>query len=248
MKKRYKVLDEIRGIALINMIVYHAVWDMVYLFGADWKWFESYISYIWQQGICWGFIFLSGFCWLLGKKQFKRGLSVFLGGALISCVTMLFMPESAVRFGVLTLLGSCMMLMIPLHKILQKVHPAVGGVISVCLFLITKNVNWGYLGMEGWNLYKLPESWYRNLVTAYLGFPPENFSSADYFALFPWMFLFVAGYFCYRYLNQKKALACLERGRLPIMEWFGRHSFLIYMLHQPLVYIVLSIVFFVVRR
>ena len=63
MKKiRYRKLDAIRGIALINMIAYHAIWDLVYLYGFQWDWYQSEIGYIWQQGICWTFIFLSGFC------------------------------------------------------------------------------------------------------------------------------------------------------------------------------------------
>ena len=35
-RKRYCVLDGIRGFALINMVIYHAVWDMVNLLGFDW--------------------------------------------------------------------------------------------------------------------------------------------------------------------------------------------------------------------
>ena len=85
MKKiRYRKLDAIRGIALINMIAYHAIWDLVYLYGFQWDWYQSEIGYIWQQGICWTFIFLSGFCCSLGSNPIKRGLTVFLAGAVIT--------------------------------------------------------------------------------------------------------------------------------------------------------------------
>ena len=30
---RYALLDELRGLALISMIGYHAMWDLVYMFG-----------------------------------------------------------------------------------------------------------------------------------------------------------------------------------------------------------------------
>ena len=36
-RKRYEKLDGIRGIALLNMIAYHAVWDLVYLYQVDWN-------------------------------------------------------------------------------------------------------------------------------------------------------------------------------------------------------------------
>ena len=71
-KKRYEKLDDIRGIALLNMIAYHAAWDLVYIYGTDWGWYRSEGAYVWQQGICWTFIFLSGFCWSLGSHVWKR--------------------------------------------------------------------------------------------------------------------------------------------------------------------------------
>ena len=56
---------------------------------------------------------LSGYCWSLGRRHLRRGLTVFAAGALVSAVTLIAMPENAVRFGVLTLLGSASLLLIP---------------------------------------------------------------------------------------------------------------------------------------
>ena len=50
--KRYYTLDGIRGIAILNMILYHMVWDLVHLFGMKWTWYHSPGAFIWQQGIC----------------------------------------------------------------------------------------------------------------------------------------------------------------------------------------------------
>lgn len=107
-KQRYFALDRIRAIALLNMIAYHTIWDLVYLFGFGWKWFQSDVAYIWQQAICWTFIFLSGFCQSLGNETLKRGLQISFVGLLISVVTNIVIPQSRVLFGVITLLGSCM--------------------------------------------------------------------------------------------------------------------------------------------
>ena len=93
--KRYALLDILRGITLISMIVYHTIWDMVYIFDVDWLWFESPAAYVWQQSICWCFILLSGFCWSLGKHKLKRGLTVFIAGALVSIVTLIVIPEES---------------------------------------------------------------------------------------------------------------------------------------------------------
>lgn len=116
---RYFALDGIRGLALLNMIAYHAVWDLVYLFG---------------------------FCEPLGKKKLKRGVTVFSLGFLIVLATLIAMPQTKVRFGVLTLIGSCMLLMIPAEKVLRKCRPVYGLIFSITLFLLTRNINQGYLG------------------------------------------------------------------------------------------------------
>ena len=34
-KMRYYLLDALRGFALINMIAYHGIWDLVHIFGMD---------------------------------------------------------------------------------------------------------------------------------------------------------------------------------------------------------------------
>ena len=89
--RRYQVLDAIRGCALVSMILYHAAWDLVNMFGVDWPWYRSFAAHVWQQSICWTFILLSGYCWALGRRQLRRGLTVFFCGAAITAVTWLFM-------------------------------------------------------------------------------------------------------------------------------------------------------------
>ncbi|MDE6908902.1 MAG: DUF1624 domain-containing protein [Lachnospiraceae bacterium] len=242
-KKRYEKLDGIRGIALLNMIAYHMVWDLVYIYHVNWDWYRSRGAYIWQQGICWTFILLSGFCWSLGRHALKRGITVFLGGAAITLATLAVMPVNRVVFGVLTLTGSCMLLMCLFDRWLRKLPASVGLAVSAVLFLLTRNVNEGFLGFEKWKLYRLPAGLYRNIVTAFLGFPQEGFYSTDYFSLIPWMFLFTAGYYLFRLSDGKKAMAFLENGVLRPAEWLGKHSFGIYMVHQPVIYVVLELLF-----
>ena len=241
--RRYRVLDGIRGLALINMILYHTVWDLVYIFGADWKWYMSHGAYIWQQGICWTFIFLSGFCWNIGRHPIKRGITVFLGGAVISAVTIIIVPQNRVLFGILTFIGSCMIFMVPLDKFLRKINNALGMLGSALLFAATRGVNQGYIGFEGFEILKIPKILYKNVLTTYIGFPQDGFYSTDYFSLLPWIFLFISGYFLYNIVNSKNGLANLEKGTLPMLEWFGRRSLWIYMIHQPVIYLALNIMY-----
>ncbi|MCM1326174.1 MAG: DUF1624 domain-containing protein [Bacteroidales bacterium] len=238
---RYGVLDCIRGIALINMILYHAAWDLVYLFGFPWQWYHSDGAYLWQQGICCTFIFLSGFCQPLGRKKIKRGLIVFLAGFLISFATILVMPQNRVVFGVLTLIGSCMLLMALSEHIVQKCRPSIGFAVCTFLFILTRHIGSGYLGIGNLHLLSLPRGWYHDLATTFLGFPMPGFYSTDYFPLFPWLFLFTAGFFLYQICEKKRLLHHLSSSRLKGLEWVGRHSLAIYMVHQPALYLLLTV-------
>lgn len=244
-KKRYKKLDEIRGLALLNMIAFHAAWDLVYIYGVNWRWYRSYGAHVWQQGICWTFILLSGFCAGIGHapggRMLKRGAFVFLCGAAITAATLVAMPQNRVVFGVLTLIGSCMLIAGFLGKFLAKIPPPAGMAAGAFLFAVTRNVNDGWLGFEKWDLCRVPAALYRNFFTAYLGFPQKGFFSTDYFSLVPWVFLFMAGYFAARYFGEKNLMRHFEKGVSRPLGRLGRHSLLVYMAHQPAIYLVLKI-------
>lgn len=249
--KRYRRLDEIRGFTIISMILYHMMWDLVYLFGFSVEWYKTTAGYIWQQSICWTFIILSGFCFPFGKQKLRRGLFVFSAGLLVMAVTTIVMPEDKVVFGVLTLLGSCMLLMIPLDRLFQivsvKQKPSdfymelTGLMVSMLLFLSFRNVNSGYGGFEGLRIFEMPEVLYQDLFTTYLGFPYPEFFSTDYFSLIPWFFLFLTGYFLHGVVKKQGCLSLLLKGSFRPIEWLGRHSIWVYLLHQPVIMLVLNL-------
>ena len=122
---------------------------------------------------------------------------MFFCGIAVSLVTLIVTPDSRIVFGILTFLGSAMLVMIFLEKVLCKINSIIGAVISYVLFEFTFKCNIGYLGFFGMNLIELPDSLFANYFTAFWGFPNKQFYSSDYFSLFPWLFLFIFGYFLY---------------------------------------------------
>ena len=235
---RYCIVDGLRGLAILNMLAYHTLWDLVYIFGVELPWYRAEAAYIWQQYICWTFIFLSGFCYPMGKRKLKRGVQVFALGLLITAVTWIAVPESVIVFGVLTLIGSCMLLLYPIEKFMRKMEPAAGFAVCMLLFVLTRNLNRGYLGFEALNLIKLPETLYSSYASAFLGFPPPEFSSSDYFSLFPWIFMFAAGYFLNGFLQKRRWLTYLHAHTSSVLEYIGCHTLPIYIAHQPVIYLV----------
>lgn len=40
-KVRLHLIDEYRGFWILNMIIYHGIWDLVYIFGVKWDLFQQ---------------------------------------------------------------------------------------------------------------------------------------------------------------------------------------------------------------
>ena len=264
-KKRLSLLDTIRGITIVSMILYHGAWDLVYIAGVRWPWYHSQGAFVWQQTICWSFILLSGFCIPFSRHLWKRGCMVFGAGMLVTLVTSVFLPQDRVLFGVLTMIGSAMLIMAVLDPALKKCSPLAGLLISAYLFYLTRELNSGYLQLvPGVRLY-LPSSLFHGMPATYLGFMEPGFWSADYFSLLPWIFLYLCGYFLCLLLRRygmletgsgngdtadktgqirsgstegvrAKSLRIWQFSIQPFV-FMGRHSLLIYLLHQPVIYL-----------
>lgn len=246
--QRYGILDGVRGLTVLSMVLYHACWDLVYLAGHPWPWFHSVWAYLWQQSICWTFILVAGFCFHLGKNPVRRGVELLLLGTMITTVTLLFLPQDAIIFGILFFLGVATLLTRVLEPLVCRI-PAVPGLAgSSFLFLLLRNVNRGFLGFEGWHWLPVPAAWYEGgLVGTFLGFQGANFHSADYFSLLPWWCLYLAGYFAgqlWEQLQAGKNFTGTTAGGRAVYGWhgckfLGRHALGIYLLHQPLLVLLL---------
>lgn len=241
--KRYDFLDSLRGLTIVSMILYHFVWDLVFIFGQDLVWFKTGFSYIWQQSICWCFILLSGFCFNLSSRKLRRGLIVFGCGAGVSIVTGVFMPDEIIIFGILTFIGSAMLIMTFLQKFIQKVPARLGAIVSFILFAFSKNITLGYLGFFGIKLIYLPNILYANVVSTYFGFLSDDFYSADYFPIFPWIFLFVCGFFIGKLFLHNNLLDKIQFKSNKILAQIGKYSLWIYLAHQPLIYGILYLIY-----
>ncbi|WP_026497615.1 DUF1624 domain-containing protein [Butyrivibrio sp. WCD2001] len=257
-KNRLESIDTIRGITVISMILYHFCWDLKFIKGFNMPWYGTSGTYMWQQSICWSFILISGFCLHFARQPIRNGLIVSLCGFIVTAVTLIVLPEDPVYIGVLTLLGSSMLILGLVIFLLKKLgiidnanhtkenkhlfDPLWGFFISAILFAITKKINVGLLNFGVFKL-ALPDALYgrglndgmSNLHLTYLGFMQEGFISSDYFSIMPWFFLFLTGYFLYGILEKRFSKSYFQIKIQPF-SWIGKHSLLIYMLHQPILY------------
>lgn len=240
-------LDVLRGLTVVSMVLFHGMWDVVYLYGRDFDWYKGIVGHIWQQSICWSFILIAGISWNLGRHHLRHAVTVFLGGVLISVATYFMGSGMFIMFGILTFLGSAMLFMLLFQYVCRWMPYILGAIVFFVGFVLLKDINQGFFGFEGLHIWPVPDFLYQNYITTFFGFPHNGFASADYFSFLPWFCLFVVGYFIGKpmaiftnktetkvYVREKRKKRRFSASTIP--SWIGRHALIIYMVHQPILY------------
>ena len=235
-EQRYGFLDSFRGLLIVGMIAYHTLFDIALVYGWDMNApLMKGANVVRDLGAA-CFIFLSGWCFHLGRNNIRKGMLLAGAGLAVTGVTYLFDRSSFVIFGILTLLGTAKLLLCALDRPLRHVPTAAGCSVSLALFLLFFMCNYGYAGYYDLILFRWPTVLYKNYLTAFFGFPFVGFTSLDYFSLLPWWFICLCGYFAYRAMQGRKALSRLLAVRVPGLALIGRYSLPVYLAHQPVIY------------
>ena len=234
--KRAAILDILKSVAVVNMIAFHALYDVVYIFGTPVSFMGTAGAFVWQQAICWTFILVSGALSLSSRRPYRRAAVVFGCGLVLTAVTYTVIPSERISFGILHFLGAAAFLTALLRPVLNRVPAALGAAVSAALFAVCYTVPQGFLTFPR---VALPRVLYDARWLFFAGFMPDGFYSADYFPLIPWLFLFWTGLYLWRLAGPKLARV----PRIAPCEWISRRALWIYLLHQPVAYAVLFVCF-----
>ena len=133
----------------------------------------------------------------------------------------LFDPSDAIIFGILHCLAVSMLLYGAVFKNVSAAANALCGATVIGLAALLPILKEGLLIRSDW------------LIP--LGLPSPSFSSLDYFPLVPWFGVFLIGAALGKTVYASKR--SLLPWRLPqtFVNFAGRHSLLIYIVHQPLI-------------
>lgn len=236
-KKRINIIDTWRGLAIICMVIYHLLYDIEFVFSRDLEFFSIPSWYGFQQFTSWSFIFLAGFSHKYSRKPSKNAIKILIAALLLTDISKLANPHAYIRFGVLHLIGSAMALVILLEQVIyikKNLHLAFG-FLSFLVFLLIWN-----FGLEVLPFY---EKLAAREIFYPLGFTGPTFVSIDYFALLPWFFLYLNGFFLGSYHKYKNPFLKKIDIRENILGKIGRYSFFIYLGHQPVLLGILALIF-----
>lgn len=241
-KARLPLLDALRGFAIINVVLYHFLYDIyvIYEYNPDWP--QLLPIHLWQRLGCSLFVLLAGMALHMGKHTLRRGLQLNALGIVITLITYWLTPEQVIYYGILNFFGCAMLAGWLLRPLLSKVKPMHGLLFSAAFYLGTQHISDGWVQLGSWRIWQWPEILYDDRL-ALLGFHSSEFYSADYVPLLPHIFVFIGGWFLYAWLESAGRLHWLKYGDLQLLTLPGRHSLLIYLLHQPLLMGLCKIVF-----
>jgi uncharacterized membrane protein len=224
------------------MVVYHGAYDIIYMFGFNIPIFHSPLVRLAQPFVAGIFVFISGMACRFSRSNLKRGCLTLLAGLGMSGVTLFILPlfsvSQPIYFGILHLLGTGMLLFAALERKGDSLTPIPGMLLCLILFAVTLGVGEGRLGIGPASI-SLPAALNGIRWLLPLGFYGAG---SDYFPLLPWIFLFYAGSYMGVPFARQEALGFFYRSHIPALSAVGRYTIFIYLLHQPVLYGVLSIV------
>lgn len=237
--RRIVLLDTLRGMLLILVMLFHLLYDLRFMFGAEIKLMDGRGIYVFRDCFVSILIFLSGICCNLSRSNIKRGIKTLGCALIISLVTGIIIPEEFVFFGILHFFGTVMLLCGLSWRGIQKIPQAAGCICMILLFVLTYGIyDVNPAAVFGTGIYEGIDKY----VLFILGFNTQCYSS-DYYPLMPWIFMFFAGVFAGRGIKERKLWELFYKNFCPVITWIGRNTLWIYMLHQPVLYGVLTIVF-----
>jgi uncharacterized membrane protein len=240
-QERFAELDLVRGLAVLMMVLYHFLFDITFfgIYPVDvttgfWKIFAMVTASL--------FLLLVGISFTISAskaeatmerrnffmKYLKRGVSILLIAALITVVTWWYLGEGYIIFGILHLIGFSIIIAPFFFR--RKLVSLYGGIFVIIVGILLQAVRGPFI--------LLP-----------LGIYPAAFYSVDYTPIFPWFGIVLIGIYLggLLYPGGKRGYTVPERfnySQLPavpgkVLAFLGRHSLVIYILHQPVIILLL---------
>lgn len=229
-------VDAARGLAVVAMIGYHLVFDLAAFGDLDVAPQAGLLAVV-ADGIAALFVLLTGVSAALAaarptppgvhrRRTLHRAATILAAGVVVSVATWLVDPVGFVRFGILQLIGVSIVLALPF-----------GGRPRLALVVGAVLLAGGPVALA----VRVDTPW---LIP--FGLRPPDLWMLDYRPLVPWFGVVLIGIALGWALYGRRggrSLAPTE-GRSPparVLAWLGRHSLAVYLVHQPVMLTILSL-------
>lgn len=219
---RVQAIDALRGGAILAMIAYHFAYDLRF-FGLAHFDFEHDPFWLTARALIVStFLLLVGVSLVLatsagvGRPRMLRRIGVIAASAaVVSAASYLLDPRTFIHFGILHGIAVAALLAMP------WVHRPRAAVVAGIAIVVA--------GVA------LAHPFFDSRWTSWVGFTTHRPTTQDYVPLFPWLGVVMIGIGAAHLLLRHRFAPLAALGRAP--RWLlllGRHSLLIYMVHQPI--------------
>jgi uncharacterized membrane protein len=227
-RRRIDIIDALRGLAVLLMVAHHFLFDLVEFLGApQWLFYNpvfQFLHYVFA-GL---FIFLSGVSSQFSRSNVRRGVIALSLALVLTIVTSLRVVNEPILFGVLHLLGFCMIFYGLTREAWDKIPRKIAPFVYIALIVLTALAT-KYLGTDADYLWMF-------------GWAQPSFFSADYFPIFPWLFVFLLGTWAGFYVVGRRLPTWFYDKRIAFFPAVGKKALIIYVLHQPVLYGIVQLI------
>lgn len=222
---RIQIIDGLRGLSILLMVAYHFGYDLIIFAGAPPQLIDNPVLDVLQQFFAGVFIFLSGISCRFSKSNSRRGFQMLGVAIVITAVT--WAIKLPVWFGIIHFLGTAAILFSLLRPVIDRIPRPLQLIIYITLHLCSLP----FIGRR----YDISWLWW-------LGLRPVGWASADYFPLLPWFFIYLIGTLAGTYIVEKRLPERFYTQKVPFFAAVGRNTMFVYIIHQPVLYVLTLIV------
>lgn len=219
---RLIALDLARTLAIVCMVIFHFTFDLA-LFGhipPDTMYQPFW--YYFARAIAGGFLFLSGVSLWLAHGQgirwrafWTRWARIAAAALLVTVMSVWFVPGGPIWFGILHAIAAASLLGLLVLRLPWPVTLALASAIFATGFLVQSPA-------------------FDPIWLVWTGLAESRPMMGDYVPLFPWAAPALAGIALARALRIDRWPARAPSPRLKALSFPGRHSLIIYLVHQPI--------------
>ena len=231
-RRRIELIDALRGLSVVLMVIHHLLYNIwQFMNGPAWL-FTNPVFDILHYFFAGLFIFLSGVSSRFSRDNIKRGAIVIIFAIIITYVTVrvINMP---IWFGILHLLGFSM-LFYGLTNKLWNIIPK-----FIAPFIYVAAVVFSIILLSN-NHLTSDTVWVRDGLWI-LGWHQVGYISRDYFPILPWIFVFLLGTWAGWFVRERKLPPRFYSYKVPFFPAVGRKALIIYLLHQPILYVLVML-------
>jgi uncharacterized membrane protein len=187
------------------------------------------------------FIVVAGISSQLSHNNAKRGGKLLAIALALTFVTAVLLPLAGldgfgIYFGILHFLSVSMLIFALVRPALDAIPPIWGLGLCIVLYVFTAGISDGYLGIAPLFKLSLPASLYELPYLFPIGIYNTDFASADFFPLFPRIFIFLAGTWFGVFVKSEKLPLWTYKTRVKPVAWLGKKALIVYVIHVPILY------------